>query len=122
MCFGCNPNQPSYTDETNQTIRICQKYAERLWSGKENNGAELLKVQSIYDTFGLRQKDGKDILIQSKDLKNAQDFFEKVKPPFFDKYSFEIVNSETNCFSTASLYNIIQMVTLTVLVISMFML
>ena len=122
MCFGCNPNQPSYTDESTQTIRICQKYAERLWSGKENNGAELVKPQSIYDIFGLRQKDGKNILIQSIDLKNAQDFFDKVKPPFFDKYSFEIVNSETNCFSTASLSYIIQMITLTVLMISTFML
>ena len=63
MCFGCSPAKPGATDEATKTIKICKGYAERLWSGKENNGAELLKNQSIYDDFGLRHKDGKTILI-----------------------------------------------------------
>ncbi len=76
MCFGCNAKQPSYTDEDAQTIRICQKYAERLWSGKELNGVLLDTPQNIYDTFGLQGKNGKDIFIQSKDFKNAAEFFD----------------------------------------------
>ncbi len=101
MCFGCSSSQPKVTDETTKTIRICSTFAERLWSGKENNGAELSKTQNIYDDFGLRHKDGKTILIQSKDLTNATDFFNKVLPPFFENYTIAIVNSDQPCYNSA---------------------
>ena len=101
MCFGCSPAQPAATDEATKTIKLCKGYAERLWSGKENNGAELLKNQSIYDDFGLRHKDGKTILIQSKDLSNGNDFFNKVLPPFFEDYNIVIVDNDPTCYNAA---------------------
>ena len=43
MCFGCSPSQPKATNETDKTITLCKGFAERLWSGKENSGAEFTK-------------------------------------------------------------------------------
>ena len=101
MCFGCSFVQPQVTDEATKTIRICKGFAERLWSGKENNGVEFAKTQNIYDDFGLRHKDGKTILIQSQDLTNATDFFNKVLPPFFEDYQISIVDNDPSCYNLA---------------------
>ena len=41
MCFGCSSKQPLYTDEANKVIKICQDFAELIWSGKKEDGATL---------------------------------------------------------------------------------
>ena len=42
MCLGCSPDQPKVTDDANKVIRVCQYFAERLWTGKDTAGASSL--------------------------------------------------------------------------------
>ena len=74
MCFGCAPTQPQYTDTVNKKITICKSAAEKIWSGKDENGAQLSEKQDWYDVFGLRGP-GNTVLIQSIDTPDYKTFF-----------------------------------------------
>ena len=94
LCYACNPNQPEAVDTTSNTLYICEDFAERLWGG------DLNKPTTDYDNCGMFSywADGSTIL-PSKYFANAYEFFQKVKPPFFESYNIEVIKGDDNCFN-----------------------
>ena len=88
-------------DGKTKTLKICKSFAERLWSGGEYNLKSLSDglPRSTYDNCGLKSDD--KIKIQSRDYKTYVDFFNDVKPPFFEDYDVEFVDGTTDCYNAA---------------------
>jgi hypothetical protein len=55
------------------------------------------KAQSTYDNCGLNING--DIKIQSLSYKSPQEFFNDVKPPFFEDYNVVFVDGTTDCYN-----------------------
>ena len=98
FCFGCYEDQPLYISTDNSTslstLFICKEFAQKIY------GAPLDGVTLEYDDCGINLND--DIQIASLLFNNATEFFQNIKPPFFDNYVIDFSRSE-NCYSSAFL-------------------
>ncbi|CAG9335287.1 unnamed protein product [Blepharisma stoltei] len=94
FCFGCHPSQGKHTDEANMTVTLCKGYAEDIWGG------DLSKRTKKYDNCGMYTywRANPQTVIPSLEWDNAYEFFDEVKPPYFENYT--ILISEKVCFDS----------------------
>ncbi len=80
---------------------MCKSLAERVWAGGEYSGSVIDSgiPQSTYDNCGLNVNG--DIKIQSLQYKSAKEFFNEIKPPYFEDYEIQIVDGIDGCFDWA---------------------
>merc|ERR1711907_481088 len=90
-CLACNPDQPSFVDSSTKEVRVCQSYANKLFSG------------DTYDNCGLNDKNGVTIAaLPSDTYNNVSMFMSSYPPPYFSDHTFVVVNDGDNCFAAAS--------------------
>ena len=48
-CLGCDPQQPEYTNESAQQIRVCKSFVDRIWrdGGKEYDECGVMKSNDV---------------------------------------------------------------------------
>ncbi|CAG9322962.1 unnamed protein product [Blepharisma stoltei] len=90
FCFGCHPSQGQYTFQDNMTILLCSGYARSVW------GDSLDKPTTSYDNCGMYTywRSNPQTVIPSLEWKNAYEFFNEVKPTFFENYTIVIVEGD----------------------------
>ena len=106
-CFACYKESAKFAetskDGKTKTLKICKSFAERVWAGGEYNLKSLSDGQprSTYDNCGLKygKKDEEVVYIQSLAYKTHVDFFNAIKPPFFEDYDIEFVDGLTDCYN-----------------------
>ena len=111
LCFGCHEKESKYrTDDGAKKIRICKSFAQKIWKG------DLDKTSTRFDGCGLLAEDnnfkeidednqGVGYIFPSKVFANFEEFINKLKIPYYDDYSIEVVNDGEDCFNN---YNIIK--------------
>eukprot|EP00908_Phaeocystis_cordata_P013495 Transcript_24557.p1 GENE.Transcript_24557~~Transcript_24557.p1 ORF type:complete len:221 (-),score=85.33 Transcript_24557:847-1509(-) len=95
-CLGCDPQQPEYTNESAQQIRVCKSFVDRIWrdGGKEYEECGVMKSNDCPASWGDNDFDpymcGDDLIIPNKeDITNTADkFMNFFKPPGLDDYTF----------------------------------
>jgi hypothetical protein len=102
-CFACYSQSAKFAVNATKTLKICKSFAERVWAGGEYNLKSLSDKQprSTYDNCGLKygKKDEEIVYIQSLAYKTHVEFFNAIKPPFFDDYDIEFVDGITDCYN-----------------------
>ena len=106
MCFGCHPMESKYIDKEKLTIKICKKFALRLWNNSETDDANILnKTTTIFDNCGFKVElfdnlTDKKYIIPSQTFGNFTHFFKEIKIPFYEDYTIEVVDGdEETCYN-----------------------
>ena len=105
FCIGCNNKEPQIVktvtlqvvvnsttratvNQTKKYIILCKDFAEGLWGGDIN------KPSTRFDNCGMTSywdpNASSDVILPSTTFKTAQDFFNAVKPPFYNDYEVRI--------------------------------
>jgi hypothetical protein len=103
-CFACYSQSAKFAVNATKTLKICKSFAERVWAGGEYDLKSLSdgKPRSTYDNCGLKYgpiKDEEEVYIQSLEYPTYVQFFDKIKPPFFENYTIEFVDGITDCYN-----------------------
>ena len=110
FCYGCHTTEPTSSDTGNKVIRLCKKFAERLWGGDLDSSTDK------FDACGFNFQG--NVEIPSHKWSNALSFFNDVKPPIFSAWTVQIVNSETDCFNSSSPFGLMAFFALVLAILS----
>jgi len=114
-CLGCHPDQPSFI-RGNNTVLICEEYADNLWQNGTAYDACGLRVTNIHCGAGFTEC-GDSIVVPSSAYGNVQTFMNSVAAYGFNPdsgnsvYNFIVVTPEElrageQCFNAGFVHGV----------------
>jgi len=99
-CLGCDPEEPTFRNTTDSTVRVCRSFVDRIWrdEGAEYDDCGVMKPNDCPDGFDDFDPYtcGDDLIIPRKTegFDSALNFMNKFKPPGMGDYSFVIAEDD----------------------------
>jgi hypothetical protein len=101
-CLGCDPEQPDFTDDAAQEIRVCKSFTDRLWKDPTLNECGVMRSNPCPASWGDHDMDpfmcGDDLVIPENEYNNVTNMINALKPPGLDDYTFVITDNEDDCW------------------------
>jgi len=115
MCFYCSPFESQYLDIKNKRIKICQKFAMKIWNA--STVEELNKKSTTFDVCGFYfentplenylekygfinpYSDHLNYILISKVFRTFEDFVNTIKIPYFSDYKITIIENNQDCYN-----------------------
>jgi len=102
-CLGCDPDQPTYTDE-DDNVRICEDFITKLWDDYRPQYEECGVMRSNECPEGFDDFDpytcGDDLIIPPHEYASGVEFMNAFKPPGMDDFNF-ISDNSSSCWKPA---------------------